>query len=86
MCHCAPHSPRLTPAELRVAELLLCGQPDSAIAGALHCTTITIKHHIGSMFRKFKLEHSEIYAPRVKLVLIIHEWRNILGVRCQACE
>lgn len=60
-----PNSLRLTPTEVRVAELLLCGQPNSAIATALNCTPQTIRELTYSMGRKFELKHHGPYVLRV---------------------
>jgi DNA-binding CsgD family transcriptional regulator len=79
-------SPQLTPAERKVAELLLCGHSDREIASALRTSRHIIKLHLRSMFRKFELFESGPYAPRVRLAVLLHEWRNILGVRCETCE
>ena len=38
------------------------------------------------MFRKFELHHHGLYMPRLKLAMLIHEQRSILGIRCQSCE
>ncbi len=78
-------SPQLTPAERRIAELLLGAHSDAAMARILNRSIWTIKHHLQNMLRKFELSESARFAPRLKLTILIHEQRNILGVRCESC-
>ncbi len=82
----APDSSLLTPAEHRIAELLLCAQSSDEIARALNRSPATIKHHFSKMYRKFGLRGHALYVPRLKLALLIHEQRQALGVRCETCE
>src|SRR5215467_6141867 len=43
-----------------------------------------IKHHLRDMYTRLGLRGSE-YIPLVKLAVILHEQRAILGIKCQAC-
>lgn len=80
------NAPRLTPAERRIAELLLCAHPLAAIARTLHLADDTIKHHLTNMYRKFGVCQRGSYAPRIRLAMLIHNQHEALGVRCETCE
>jgi DNA-binding NarL/FixJ family response regulator len=77
---------QLTPAEHKIAELLLCAQQPEMIANTLHQSPTTISQHLSRMYRKFGLHETALYVPVVKLAMLIHEQREALGIPCQLCE
>lgn len=78
--------PRLTRAERKIAELLLCSHSPGAIARILKRAPDTIKYELCQMYRKFGLRGHKLYVPRVKLALLIHERHEELGVQCRTCD
>ena len=81
-------SPHLSPGETRAAELLLQAKSNPEIAKAMHIADRTVKQYMYSLFSKLGLTNSwnhHFGDGRIRLALLIHDNRQALGVRCQAC-
>jgi DNA-binding CsgD family transcriptional regulator len=85
-CPRCSQSRGLSIAQRLVAEHLLSGCSDAETARALNCSEQTVRQHLRSIFRRLEIPDRERFTPRLKLALILHEWRNILGIRCETCE
>gem|GEM_PF-3398127 len=62
-------SPRLTPREQEVLQLMAEGKANSAIAAALHVSVGSAEKHIASIFTKLNLTPDESENRRVLAVL-----------------
>ncbi len=63
----------LTPAELRVLEMMAAGLSNAGIAGTLHLSQRTVESHVKWIFRKLGLwpserEHRRVLAVRAFLL------------------
>jgi DNA-binding CsgD family transcriptional regulator len=79
----AAPGPVLTPAEKRVATLLLKGLSDREIAEVLNITRATVNIYFRHLHEKFAI--SEVFHKRVRLAILLHQFRRDYGIPCQAC-
>ena len=78
----------LSPRETQAAELLLQAKRNKEIAAAMGIEDRTVKQYMFRLFSKMGLVNTWNHGPgdgRIRLAIRIHENREALGVRCQAC-
>jgi DNA-binding NarL/FixJ family response regulator len=81
-------APQLSPRETRVAELLLQAKRNPEIAAVMRISDRTVKQYMYRLFSKLGLSNgwrTHSGDGRIRLAVLIHEHREALGVRCQAC-
>ena len=81
-------TPHLSPGEKRAAELLLQAKHNPEIAKEMHIADRTAKQYMYRLFYKLGLSNTwnnHTGDGRVRLAILIHQNREALGVRCQAC-
>ena len=62
------------------------GHRGPAIAQELHVSEESLRHLISRMYAKFGIINDGMHSQSVRLVLLFHEQRDELGIRCKTCD